>query len=88
MYNLLMRQSPDFSGWKDNQDRLCDIDFLIRDGRMFQFTTDAITKQFTVDNRPDYQALIKFPCLFAYEIYGRFDTIGLIGRISEGNLHQ
>ena len=75
MYNLLKKSSPSQDEWEQNQGRLYDISFL--SGRVFEYTEEAIERQFT---GIDFDALMKFPCLFTYE---GLDVAGSIGRISE-----
>lgn len=79
LYNLLMRYSPTFSEWESNEGRRYDAGFL--KGRVFEHTDEAVSQQYTHPNTdsPDFDALIKLPCLFTYE--GR-DVVGVIGRIS------
>lgn len=75
MYNLLKKSSQSRDEWEQNQGRLYDISFLC--GRVFEYTEEAIERQFT---GIDFDALMKFPCLFTYE---GLDVAGSIGRISE-----
>ena len=78
MYNLLKRFSRSQDDWDQNQGYLYDITSL--SGRVFEYTDEAIKEQFTGIKGPDFDALIKFPCLFTYE---GLDVTGSIGRIGE-----
>ena len=78
MYNLLKVSSQSQDEWEQNQGRLYDVSFL--SGRVFGHTDEAVKRQFTGVDGTDFDALMKFPCLFTYE--GR-DVAGSIGRISE-----
>ena len=78
MYNLLKASPWGQDRWEQNQGRLYDIGFLR--GRVFEHTDEAIKGRFTVMDRPDFDALMKLPCLFTYE---GIDVVGSIGRISE-----
>ena len=78
MYNLLKMFSGSHDEWEQNQGHLYDVSFL--SGRVFQYTDEVIEEQFTGVNGPDFNALMKFPCLFTYE---GLDVAGSIGRISE-----
>ena len=78
MYNLLKRASQRQDEWEQNQGSLYNVSFL--SGRVFEYTDEAIKRQFTGIDGTDFDSLIKFPCLFTYE--GR-DVTGSIGRISE-----
>ena len=78
MYNLLMLDSSTLNEWESNEGRRYDASFLR--SRVFEYTDEVIKQQYTDPNtgNPDFDALMKFPCLFTYE--GR-DVIGAIGRI-------
>ena len=78
MYNLLKVSSQSQDEWEQNQGRLYDVSIL--SGRVFEYTDEAVERQFTGIDGTDFDALMKFPCLFTYE--GR-DVTGSIGRISE-----
>ncbi len=78
MYNLLMKSSLNHNEWEENQSRLYNVKFF--EGRIFGHTAAAIKEQFTANGGPDFDALMKLPCLFTYE---GFDVVGSIGRISE-----
>ena len=78
MYNLLKVFSQGQERWEQNQGRLYDVDFLR--GRVFEHTDEAIKGQFTVGDRPDFEALMKLPCVFTYE---GIDVVGSIGWISD-----
>ena len=79
MYNLLMKSSWNYSEWEENQGRLYDVSLLAE--RIREYTAeDIIREQFTASGAPDFDALIRLPCLFTYE---GFDVVGSIGRISE-----
>ena len=78
MYNLLMKSSVDYNEWEENQGRLYDVRFFA--GRIFEHTEATIKEQFTAGGGPDFDALMKLPCLFTYEGH---DVVGSIGRISE-----
>ena len=84
MYNLLMRSSTRHDEWQLNQGRPYDVSRLFSDrsfgDRVFEHTDDAIKKSFASGERPDFDALMKLPCLFTYE---GVDAVGAIGRISE-----
>ena len=78
MYNLLKVSSQTQSEWEQNQGILFDVSLL--SGRVFEYTDEALKEQFTTGGRPDFDALMKLPCLFTYEGH---DVVGSIGRISE-----
>ncbi len=78
MYNLLKMSSISEDEWEQNQANPYDINFLI--GRIFEHTDEEIARQFTNDGGPDFDALMKLPCLFTYE--GR-DVKGSIGKITQ-----
>ena len=78
MYNLLKIASQSHDEWEYNQGRLYDISFL--SGRIFEHTDKAIKERFTRSDGPDFDALMKLPCLFTYE---GIDVVGAIGRINE-----
>ena len=78
MYNLLMKSYGDYDEWEQNQGRLWDVSFLT--GRIFEHTEEILKQEFTGLDGPNYDALIKLPCLFTYE---GGDVVGSIGRISE-----
>ena len=79
MYNLLKVSSQNQSEWEQNQGILFDVSFL--NGRVFEYTDKALKEQFTAGGGPDFDALMKLPCLFTYEGH---DVVGSIGRaISE-----
>ena len=78
MYNLLKVSSQSQDEWDQNQGRWYDVSFL--NGRVFEHTDEAIKQQFASSDGPDFDALMKLPCLFTYE---GFDVVGSIGRISE-----
>ena len=78
MYNLLMKFSGHFNEWEENQGRLYDVSFFA--GRIFEHTAPTIQRQFTADGDPDFEVLMKLPCLFTYEGY---NVVGSIGRISD-----
>lgn len=73
-----MKSSRDYNEWEENQGRLYDVSRLVE--RIFEYTAETIEERFTTDGGPDFDALIRLPCLFTYE---GFDAIGSIGRISE-----
>ena len=79
MYNLLMMASAAHNEWELNEGRRYDVGILRR--RMFEHTSDAVKQQFTVrySSEPDFDALMRLPCLFTYE---GMDVTGAIGRIS------
>ena len=79
MYNLLKARFHD--EWEHSLDRLHDVRFL--EGRVFEQTDNAVKEQFTGRDGPDFDALMKFPCLFTYE---GIDVVGVIGRINEVKL--
>ena len=78
MYNLLMKFSGHFNEWEENQGRLYDVSFFA--GRIFEHTAPTIQRQFTAVGGPDFEVLMKLPCLFNYEGY---NVVGSIGRISD-----
>lgn len=78
MYNLLMKSSLDYNEWEENQDRLYDVSRLVE--RIFEYTAETIKERFTANGSPDFDALIRLPCLFTYE---GFDAVGSIGWIRE-----
>ena len=78
MYNLLKVSSQSQDEWEQNQGYLYDVSFL--SGRVFEYTDEALKRQFTGIDGTDFGALMKFPCLFTYE---GIDVTGSIGRISE-----
>ena len=78
MYNLLKVSSQSQDEWEQNQGRLYDVSFL--SDRVFEHTDESVKRQFSGIDGADFDALMKFPCLFTYE--GR-DVTGSIGRISE-----
>lgn len=78
MYNLLMKSSWEYSEWEENQGRLYDVSRLVE--RIFEYTAETIEEQFTANGGPDFEALVKLPCLFTYE---GLDVAGSIGRIRE-----
>lgn len=78
MYNLLKVYPQSHDEWEHNQDRLHDVRFL--KGRVFEQTDDAVKEQFIGRDGPNFDALMKFPCLFTYE---GIDVVGVIGRINE-----
>ena len=75
MYNLLMLASSGQNQWQENQGRSYDVRFL--KGRVFEFTEDAIAQTF---DGPNFEELMKLPCLFTYE---GTDVVGSIGCISD-----
>ena len=79
MYNLLMKSSTSYNEWESNNGRRYDASFLA--GRIFEYTDDVIKQKFSLpqSSSPDFDALMKLPCLFTYE--GR-DVTGSVGRIS------
>ena len=87
MYNLLMQSSLDHIEWEENQGLPYDVSRLVQ--RIFEHTSETIEERFTANGDPDFDALMKLPCLFTYEGY---DVMGSIGRISEvradGRRHQ
>ena len=83
MYNLLKWGNIDFDLWERNQGALFDVSFL-RD-RMFEHTDKAIKERFTSNDDPDFDALMKHPCLFTYE---GIDVTGSIGRITDVGSRQ
>ena len=78
MYNLLKVSSQSHDEWEQNQGRLYDVSFLI--GRVFEYTDEAPKQQFTSGDGPDFEALMKLPCLFTYE---GLNVVGSIGTISD-----
>ena len=78
MYNLLMRSSLNYNEWESNEGRRYDASFL--SGRLFEHTDDVIKQRFSLprSSNPDFDALMKLPCLFTYE---GLDVTGAIGRI-------
>ena len=78
MYNLLKVSSQGHDEWEQNQGSLYDVSFLI--GRVFEHTAEAVKQQFTGGDGPDFDALMKLPCLFTYEGGA---VVGSIGRIVE-----
>ena len=74
-----MQYSATFNEWESNDGRRFDASFL--KSRVFEYTDEAIKQQYTepISGDPDFDALMKLPCLFTYE--GR-DVVGAIGRIS------
>ena len=78
MYNLLKMSSQSQDEWEQNPGSLHDVSLL--SDRVFEYTDEAIKRQYTGIDGTDFDALMKFPCLFTYE--GR-DVTGSIGRISE-----
>lgn len=80
MYNLLIKSSLSYNEWESHAGRRYDARFL--DGRILTYTDDKIKRDFSLpqDGGPDFQALMKLPCLFTYE--GR-DVTGVIGRINQ-----
>ena len=83
MYNLLKVYPQRHDEWEHNQDRLHDVRSL--KGRVFEQTDDAVKEQFTGRDGPDFDALMKLPCLFTYE---GIDVVGVIGRINEVKLDK
>ena len=81
MYNLLKKSSFSHDEWEYNQGRLYDVGFL--EGRVFEYTDETIKEQFTGSDGPDFDALMKLPCLFTYE---GLEVVGVIGRINEVRL--
>ena len=81
MYNLLILHSSTFNEWDLNEGRRYDASFLGGGGRLFEYTDEVIKQRFTLPNTssPNFDALMKLPCLFTYE--GR-DVTGAIGRIN------
>ena len=78
MYNLLVKLSGHYNEWEENQGQIFDVSFLAR--RIFDYTAEAIKQRFNANDRPEFDSLTKFPCLFTYE---GSDVVGSIGRISE-----
>ena len=80
-----MRYSKTFNEWESNDGRRFDASFL--KGRVFEHTDEAIKQRYTepISGDPDFDALMKLPCLFTYE--GR-DVVGAIGRISGVTSHD
>ena len=78
MYNLLKVSSLTQDEWEQNQGLLFDVSFL--NGRVFQYTDEALKERFTAGSGPAFDALMKLPCLFTYE---GLDVRGSFGRISE-----
>lgn len=78
MYNFLIKASQDYNEWEENQGRLYDVRLLAR--RIFEYTAEAIKERYTANGGPDFDALLKLPCLFTYE---GFNVVGSIGHISE-----
>ena len=78
MYNLLKMSSQSQDEWEQNQGLLFDVSFL--NGRVFEHTDEALKEQFTDAVGPDFDLLMKLPCLFTYEGH---DVVGSIGRISK-----
>jgi len=78
MYNLLKVSSQSHEEWEQNQGRLYDVSFL--KGRVFEHTDHAVKRQLTGGDGPDFDALMRLPCLFTYEGPA---VVGFIGRISE-----
>ena len=83
MYNLLVIQGREKDEWERNQARMFEISSLGE--RVFEWTDDSIAEQFRDANgKPDFDALIKLPCLFTYETYNVPASIGWISRIQPG----
>ena len=84
MYNLLVIQGWDKDEWERNQGRMYEVESLV--DRVFEWTDDSIKEQFRDANGcPDFDALIKLPCLFTYEGHGVQASIGWICRVQPGS---
>ena len=83
MYNLLVIQGWDKDEWERNQGRMYEVGGF--EERVFEWTDNSIKEKFRDANgQPDFNALIKFPCLFTYEGYGVQASIGWIRRVQPG----
>ena len=78
MYNLLMKSYNDPDMWRSNQGRPFNVSFLR--GRMLEYTDEAIKHRFDLHGTPDFEALMRLPCLFTYE---GTDVNGVIGHITD-----
>lgn len=70
MYNLLVQAG----GWPNHQE-----DFI--SGRIFEYTDDEVKDRFSVEGRPDFNALRALPTLFMPE-QGRADNTARVGTIN------
>ena len=80
MYNLLVIQGwPDQDNWERDEGVLSEFESL--GDRVFESTDDSIADRFRgPDGNPDFDALMKLPCLFTYE---GSNVQGSIGWITE-----
>lgn len=79
MYNLLKIGSMNEDEWAQNQANPYDISFL--NDRIFEYTDKEIELRFTNDDGgPDFDALMKLPCLFTYEGKNVIGSIGWLTR--------
>jgi hypothetical protein len=78
MYNLFVSANPD--AWAGEPWEI-DLTRVVR-----EYTADALTEKFGSLNDEAIEALMRFPCLFAYEAYNnRPARIGWITRIRHRN---
>ncbi len=73
-----MRSSWNQDEWEKHEGSWCDLSFI--QDRLFEYTPQRLIEQFQTAQGPDYQALMRLPCLFTYE--GE-DVIGRVGRITD-----
>ena len=81
-----MIYSSKFNEWESNEGKRYDASFLR--SRLFEHTDDALKAQFALPpgSNPDFDALIKLPCLFTYEGWDVTAAIGHIARATpQGN---
>ena len=86
MYNLLMISSRTNDEWEQNEGRVFDVSFFRdREDRIFEHTDESIKQKFTGIDGPDFDALMKFPCLFTYEGFRVTGSIGQISKVQSSN---
>ncbi len=83
MYNLLKIGSGNPDAWEQNQGWWYNVSLLR--SRMFEHTSDVVKQKFGSTSAPDFDALMKLPCLFTYE---GWNVIGSIGKISDIRAEQ
>ncbi|WP_447741919.1 hypothetical protein [Pseudomonas laurentiana] len=71
MFNMLIKAAE----WSEGRD-------IFWKSRVFEYTNDDLKGQFTINNVPDFESLIKHPALFIEETSRDRQQYGRVGRIS------
>ncbi|MBV4537226.1 hypothetical protein [Pseudomonas urmiensis] len=76
MFNMLVKSSP----WNEGRD-------VFWKSRVFEYTNDDLRRLYTINDAPNFDALIKNPVIFIEETIRDRQQFGRVGRISRVNVN-